>query len=94
MGLFHALWWVHDLRLDNVNFAFDSKMVVYHFNKGSDDVAEFGYILNVNISVILILESLVEFSGRQDNDRSYISKGSHIHSIATCIEQLIMNKML
>lgn len=59
MGLFHALWWVHDLRLDNVDFAFDSKKVVYHFNKGSDDVVEFGSILNVNISVILILKTLL-----------------------------------
>jgi len=51
LDLFHALQWVHDLRLDNMGFAFDSKNVVDHFNKDIDGVNEFffgfGFPMNI-----------------------------------------------
>jgi len=46
MGLFHAIQWVHELQLANVDFEIDAKKVVDYFNRGSNYVSEFGAIID------------------------------------------------
>ncbi|KEH42462.1 hypothetical protein MTR_1g069475 [Medicago truncatula] len=45
LGLSHAIRWVHELQLTNVDFEFDAKKVVDYFNRGSNDITEFGAIV-------------------------------------------------
>jgi len=45
LGLLHAIQWVHDLQLLNVNFELDAKKVVDFYIKGKNDIVEFGEIL-------------------------------------------------
>jgi hypothetical protein len=35
---------MHDLELSNVDFVLDAKRVVDHYNKGKNDILEFGAI--------------------------------------------------
>jgi len=46
LGLLQAIHWVHELQLSNVDFKMDAKKVVDYFNKGSNDVSEFGVIVD------------------------------------------------
>ncbi|XP_024640669.1 uncharacterized protein [Medicago truncatula] len=45
LGLLYAIQWVYELQLTNVDFEMDAKLVVDYFNKGSNNVSEFGAIL-------------------------------------------------
>ncbi|PNX84366.1 estradiol 17-beta-dehydrogenase, partial [Trifolium pratense] len=46
LGLLYAIInWVHDLQLEGVDFALDSKRVVDYFHKGMNDATEFGDVL-------------------------------------------------
>jgi hypothetical protein len=44
LGLFHAIHWMHDLQLTNMDFELDAKKVVDYYNRGSNDISEFGAI--------------------------------------------------
>jgi len=46
LGLFHAIQWIHEKQLTNVDFEMDAKKVVDYFNEGSNNVSEFGAILD------------------------------------------------
>ncbi|XP_039691241.1 uncharacterized protein [Medicago truncatula] len=69
LGLYHAIQWVRELQLSNVDFELDAKKVVDYFNKGGNDISEFGAIMdecrkNCNDC---FENSKVEFSRRQAN---------------------------
>ncbi|KAK2425311.1 hypothetical protein QL285_035568 [Trifolium repens] len=60
LDLLSALNWVHDLRLENVDFELDSKNVVTSFHSKHPNVSELGDIIKDCVhSATLILETLV-----------------------------------
>jgi len=63
LGLRHAIRWIHELQLTNVDFEVDSKRVADYFNKGRRDVTEFGSIMDSNIQLCsnYLTNSRVEF---------------------------------
>ena len=46
LGLSYAIQWAYELQLTNVDFEMDAKRVVDYYNKGSDDISEFGAIID------------------------------------------------
>jgi len=59
LGLSHPIRWVHELQLINVDFELDAKKVVDYFNRGSNDIIEFGAIVEkCQKVVIFILKTL------------------------------------
>ena len=64
MGLHHAIHWVHELQLQNVDFEVDSKRVADYFNRGNGDITEFGILMDRNrhYCSLLLPNSYVEFS--------------------------------
>jgi len=44
-GLFHALQWLQDMIMDNVDFVVDSKTTIDVFNCAQTNVTEFGQII-------------------------------------------------
>lgn len=62
--------WVHDLQLSNVDFELDAKKVVDNYNKGKNDISEFGELLDecMRCFNLLFENSKVEFSRRQTNE--------------------------
>ncbi|KEH18827.1 hypothetical protein MTR_8g028785 [Medicago truncatula] len=72
--LHHAIRWVHELQLQNVDFEVDSKRVADYFNQGNGDVTEFGIIMDSNrhYCSLFLPNSRVEFSRRQANRVPYI----------------------
>jgi ribonuclease HI len=103
LGLYHAIGWVHELQLENVDFEVDSKSVVDYFNKGRGDVTEFGSIMDSSIQLCrsFLTNSHVEFTRRQVNEVAHtLAKAATSSSsirifdeIPTCIE-LIFNEMI
>jgi len=69
LGLSHAIHWVRDLQLMNVDFELDAKQVVDYFNGGYDAFSEFGAIIEDcrRRCQAHFLNSKVEFSLRQAN---------------------------
>lgn len=63
---------MHDLQLSNVDFEPDAKRVVDYYNKGKDDVSEFGTIIEEckRCCQTYLENSNVEFSRRQTNSYS------------------------
>ncbi|KEH19432.1 hypothetical protein MTR_8g059135 [Medicago truncatula] len=49
LGLYHAMRWVNELRLSNVDFEVDSKRVADYFNRGAGDITESEAIMDSNI---------------------------------------------
>jgi len=45
LGLYHAVWWVHDLQLPFVDFEVDSERVADYFKHGNADITEFCVIM-------------------------------------------------
>jgi len=45
LGLFHALKWLQDMQMDNVNFVADSKTTADTFNSKQTNVTKFGQII-------------------------------------------------
>jgi ribonuclease HI len=39
MGLYHAIKWVRELQLSNVDFDMDAEKVLDYFNKGRNDIS-------------------------------------------------------
>lgn len=46
LGLSHAIHWLCDLQLTNMDFGLDAKEVVDYYNRGSNDISEFGAIID------------------------------------------------
>jgi len=70
LGLFHAIQWMQELQLINVDFELDVKKVVDYFHRGSNDVSEFGAILEEckRCRKLYFENSKVGFSWRQVNE--------------------------
>jgi ribonuclease HI len=104
LGLYHAIRWIHELQLTNVDFEVDSKRVADYFNKGRGDVTEFGSIMDSSrhFCNTHITNSHVEFIRRQANEVAHTlarvassSTGFQIFDdIPTCIADLILNEMI
>jgi len=61
LGLSQAIQWVHELQFPNVDFELDAKRVADYFNKGNNDISEFGTVIDdcrQRCNVILILKTL------------------------------------
>ncbi|RHN43816.1 hypothetical protein MtrunA17_Chr8g0391961 [Medicago truncatula] len=69
LGLYHDIQWVRELQLSNVDFEMDAKKVVDYFNKGRNDISEFGAVMDEcrKNSIDYFENSKVEFSRRQSN---------------------------
>ena len=69
LGLYHAIQWIYELQLINVDFEVDSKIVADFFNKGRGDITEFGSIIDSSIQFCnsCLTNSHVEFIRRQAN---------------------------
>jgi len=103
-GLYHAIRWIHELQLTNVDFEVDSKIVADYFNKGRGDVTEFSSIMDSSIQFCstYLTNSHVEFIRRQTNEVAHTlakaatsSTSFHVfHDIPTCITDLIFNEMI
>jgi ribonuclease HI len=70
LALHHAIRWIHELQLSNVDFEVDSKRVADYFNNGREDVTEFGSIMDSSVQFcnIYLTNSHVEFIRRQTNE--------------------------
>jgi ribonuclease HI len=104
LGLFHAINWVRELQLERVDFALDSKIVVDYFNKGGNDMTEFGDVLKECKSRfnLYFQNSSVEFNRRQANAVAHalarvalsLASSNIFVDVPTCIQYLVMNEML
>lgn len=104
LGLFHAIQWVQELQLTNVDFELDAKKVVDYFHKGSNDVSEFGAILEEckRCCNLYFENSKVEFSRRQANEVAhtlarealFLASPHVFNDIPLCILTLINNEKL
>jgi len=97
--LHHAIRWICELQLTNVDFEVDSKKVADYFNKGRGDVTEFGSIMDSSIQLCstYLTNSHFEFIRRQTNEVAHAlaktatsSTSFHIFDdILSCITDLI-----
>jgi ribonuclease HI len=104
LGLLHALQWLHDMAIDHVDIALDSKIVTDAFHKQLPDVTEFGHVLSTarRIFTSSFTNSRVEFNRRQANEVAHalarvapFSASPTIYiDVPHCIEQIIINEML
>ena len=104
LGLYHAIRWIHELQLTNVDFEVDSKRVADYFNNGRGDVPEFGSIMDNSIHFCntYLTNSHVEFIRRQANEVAHtLAKAATFNTsfqvfddIPTCITNLIFNEMI
>jgi len=104
LGLLHTIHWMHELQLSNVDFETDAKKVVDYFNKGSNDVSEFGAILDEckRCRNGYFKNSKVEFSRRQANEvvhtlarETLLLAGPHVcNDVPLYILTMINNKKL
>ncbi|XP_024630838.1 uncharacterized protein [Medicago truncatula] len=104
MGLHHAIRWIQELQLTNVDFEVDSNRVADYFNKGRGDATEFGSIMDSSIyfSNTYLTNSHVEFIMRQANEVAHTlarvaTSNTSLHvfdDIPACITDLIFNKMI
>jgi len=87
LGLYHAIQWIHELQLANVDFEVDSKRVADYFNKGRGDVTEFGSIMDSSIQFCstYLTNSHVEFIKRQANEVAHVLAKAITSSTHFCI---------
>jgi ribonuclease HI len=104
MGLFFAVHWLQDLRLDHVDFALDSQIVTDAFHRQRPDITEFGQVMSATRGLFTssFTNSRVEFNRRQANEVAHVlarvapfsaSPTTYI-DVPHCIEQYIINDML
>ena len=106
MGLYHAIQWIRELQLSNVDFEMDANKVVDYFNKGKgrNDISEFGTIMdecrkNCNN---YFENSKVEFSRRQANvvahtlarEATSLASPHIFDNVPSCNLTLIFNEKL
>jgi len=104
LSLHHAIQWIRELQLTNVDFEVDSKRVADYFNKGRGDVTKFGSIMDSNIQLYstYLTNSHVEFIRRQTNEVTHtlaktVTSSTRFYvfdDIPTYITDLIFNEML
>jgi hypothetical protein len=90
LGLYHAIWWIHEFQLINVDFEVDSKIVADYFNKGLGDITEFGSIMDSIIQLCnsYLTNSYVEFIRRQANEVAH-----ELAKVATSIRSFRISLM-
>jgi len=103
-GLHYALQWLHDMRMDNVDFVVDSKMVADAFNSNRTNVTEFGQIIAAckELFSSSFVNSRVEFNRRQANEVAHAlaceatrSASPNIYlKVPDCIATIVGNEML
>ncbi|KAK2355667.1 hypothetical protein QL285_093058 [Trifolium repens] len=104
MGLFFAVQWLRDLRLDHVDFALDSQIGTDAFHRQRPDITEFGQLMSVTRGLFTssFRNSRVEFNRRQANEVAHVlarvapfSASPTIYiDVPHCIEHYIANDML
>jgi len=104
LGLYHAMRWINDLQLPNVDFEVDSKQVADYFNQGNGDITEFGVIMDGNIQFcsLQLTNYRVEIITRQANVVGHELAQAATSSSSFCtyieipdfINNLIANEML
>jgi len=69
LRLHHAIQWIHELQLTNVDIEVDSKKVADYFYKGRGDITEFGSIMgnSKQFCNFYLTNSHVEFIRRRAN---------------------------
>jgi hypothetical protein len=102
LGLLYAMQWVHELQLTNLDFEMGAKLVVDYFNKGSNNVSEFGAILEEckRWRNVYFENSKVEFSRRQANEVAhtlarealFFASPQVFNDVPLCILTLINNQ--
>ena len=104
MGLSHAIQWVHELQLRNVDFELDAKKVVDYYNRGRNDISEFGAIVDEckRRCCVYFEKSKVEFNRRQANvvahtlarEVTLLASPHVFDDVPLCILTLISNEKL
>jgi len=104
MELYHAIQWIRELQLSNVDFEMGAKKVVDYFNKGRNAISEFGTIMDeCRKSCYNYFEnSKVEFSQRQANvvahtlarEATSLASPHIFDNVPSCISTLIFNEKL
>jgi ribonuclease HI len=104
LGLLSALNWIHDLRLENVDFELDSKNVVTSFHSKHPNASELGDIIKDCVRVYnnYFRNSRIEFIRKQANEVAYVlariaTSLTSFHlfiDVPLCIGNIINNEML
>jgi len=70
LDLHHAFQWLHDMRMNNVDFVVDSKTTVDAFNLIRTNITEFGQTIAAcqDLFSSSFVNSKVEFNRRQTNE--------------------------
>jgi len=87
LGLYHALIWTVDLRLDNMDFTLDSKLVVDAFIGDGNYITEFNSIVQSSMQMFSLYfqNSMIEFSRRQANGVAHVlAKEAHYMLAPMC----------
>ncbi|XP_024631302.1 uncharacterized protein [Medicago truncatula] len=104
LGLFHAIQWLSDMQMDNIDFEVDSKITKDAFIARRDNISEFGHIVEASRSMFhsKFSNSRVEFVRRQANvvahilarETTLIASAVVYYAIPNCIESSIINERL
>jgi len=104
LGLFHAIQWLSDMQMDNIDFEVDSKFTKDAFTARRDDISEFWHIVEASRSMFhsKFSNSRVEFVRRQVNvvahtlarEATLLASDVVYYDIPNCIESSIINEML
>ena len=99
LGLSHAIHWMQELQLTNMDFELDAKKVVDYCNGGHNDIFEFGAIIDQckRCCFSYFENSKVEFSRRQTNgvahtlarEVTFLTSPCIFNDVPLCIETLI-----
>jgi len=102
LELSHAIHWVRELQLTDVDFELDAKKVVDYYNGGHNNISEFGAIIDKckRCCFSCFENSKVEFRRRQANDVAhtlarevtFLSSPHVFNDVPLCIETLTINE--
>ncbi|AES76948.2 hypothetical protein MTR_6g089560 [Medicago truncatula] len=82
LGLFHAIQWLSDMQMDNIDFEVDSKIRKDAFTARRDDISEFGHIVEASRSMF------------HSEEATLLASAVVYYAIPNCIESSIINEML
>ncbi|XP_045821752.1 uncharacterized protein LOC123914595 [Trifolium pratense] len=104
LGLLHAIRWIQNLQIDNVDFAMDAKNVVDQFHNEGSVLTEVGDVVEEckRLFSLYFENSRVEFTKRQANEVAHalarvapsLASSNIFIDVPTCIRDLVMNEML
>ncbi|XP_039683319.1 uncharacterized protein [Medicago truncatula] len=104
LGLYHALEWLWDMQLDNIDFEVDSRTTQLAFYARKDDVSEFGNVITACRGILStkFTNSRVEFIQRQADEVAHVFVGEATlvvsptiyYHVPLCIDNLIFNDKL